>query len=82
MSFQKTRKMNSLVTKIACINILQYLLHPFGKKVFHCTNSDYFPNIEIALRMYLLLNITNSIGEKSFLKLKSIKKFTLDFHAG
>lgn len=32
-----------------------------------------FPNIEIALRMYLSLMVTNSSGERSFSKLKLIK---------
>ncbi|XP_025207089.1 uncharacterized protein LOC112602935 [Melanaphis sacchari] len=34
---------------------------------------DYFPNIEVALRMYLSLMVTNSSGERSFSKLKLIK---------
>ena len=32
-----------------------------------------FPNVEIALRMYLILTITNCSGERSFSKLKLIK---------
>jgi hAT family C-terminal dimerisation region len=35
--------------------------------------SDCFPNIEVTLRMYLSLMITNSSGERSFSKLKLIK---------
>jgi hypothetical protein len=34
---------------------------------------DCFPNIEVALRMYLSLMVTNSSGERSFSKLKLIK---------
>lgn len=34
---------------------------------------DCFPNIEVALRMYLSLMITNSSGERSFSKLKLVK---------
>ena len=32
-----------------------------------------FPNVEIALRMYLILMVTNCSGERSFSKLKYIK---------
>lgn len=34
---------------------------------------DCFPNIEVTLRMYLSLMVTNSSGERSFSKLKLIK---------
>ena len=39
-----------------------------GKRV-----QDTFPNVEIALRMYLVLMITNCSGERSFSKLKLIQ---------
>jgi len=32
-----------------------------------------FPNMEIALRMYLAMMVTNCTGERSFSKLKRIK---------
>ena len=32
-----------------------------------------FPNVEIALRMYLILMVTNCSGERSFSKLKYVK---------
>ena len=34
---------------------------------------DVFPNIEIGLRIYLSLMVTNYTGERSFSKLKLIK---------
>lgn len=35
--------------------------------------ADTFPNVEIMLRMYLVLMVTNCSGERSFSKLKFIK---------
>ena len=34
---------------------------------------DAFPNVEVTLRLYLVLMLTNCSGERSFLKLKLIK---------
>jgi len=37
----------------------------------HC--AGYFPNVAIALRMYLVLMVTNCSAERSFSKLKLIE---------
>lgn len=34
-----------------------------------------FPNVEIALRIFLSMMVTNCSGERSFSKLKRIKKY-------
>ncbi|CAH2282028.1 zinc finger MYM-type 1-like [Pelobates cultripes] len=41
---------------------------------------DTFPNTEIALKIYLTLMISNSSGERSFKKMKLIKKLTTHNH--
>ena len=41
--------------------------------ITNATLQSVFPNIEVALRLYLCLMVTNCSGERSFSKLKRIK---------
>ena len=43
------------------------------KLLLEKSSKDCFPNVEVILRMYLSLMITNSSGERPFSKLKRIK---------
>ena len=38
-----------------------------------CTSADTFPNVHIALRIYLCMVVSNCTGERSFFRLKRIK---------
>ena len=45
----------------------------FYSLIFEKGVDDTFPNVEIALRIYLVLMISNCTGERSFSKLKIIE---------
>ena len=58
--------------------------HPTISELYSLIKADglesTFPNIEIALRIYLTMMPTNCTGKRSFSKLKIVKKTSPEMH--